>query len=162
MRGYFFGVIVVAIVGSVVMATSSHTGSARHIKFLCSLCVIGCLAFPLLSLLEGEFDTDGVLELFESDINEEKYDEIYNDYFLKSEIENASKTLKIKINKELEIDDDCYDLNIVLDKNSDEKNISRVEIIIYASGLTVDPRGIKALIGEYLGCECEIFYDMKK
>ena len=86
------------------------------------------------------------------------YDEIYNKTIINAGKQNVEKTLKVEILQELNGNDKDIDLYLVLSNESDEIYIERVEIIIYPSGLSLDPHFMEDYISERLDCSCVVIY----
>jgi hypothetical protein len=57
------------------------------------------------------------------------------------------------------LDNDGFDVAIVAEGNGEEIYIARVELIIYPSGLAIDPHAIQKYVKERLGCECVVIYE---
>ena len=163
MKEYFIGVMAVAFLGSVLL-TLAPTGFEKHLKLLCGFCVMAAIVFPLITFLGDEIYIDGELtELFSQDGGETKnYDEIYKSAIADAEGSNAEKILKNDIIKEYELKSDGFDVRIIIDKASDEYSIVKAELVIYASGIGIDPHSVEKYINERLGCGCEVVYDLSK
>lgn len=160
MKEYFITVIAVALVGGVIISLVPRGASVKYVRLLCGLCTVGCIAFPVMSFVKGDFNIDELTSLLDYESQEgEYYEEIYNSKINEAEIKNAEATLKSEIIKETSIGNDAFDIKIVTDKNSDEIFISNVEVTICSAGVSIDPRKIEACVYERLGCGCTFFYD---
>lgn len=161
MKEYFIGIMAVAFLGSTLL-TLAPSGFEKHLRLLCGFCAVAAVLFPVTSFLSGENYIGGEwTELFAQTGNEiNYYDEIYNGSLVEAECENAEKILKTDIIKELDLKNDSFDIIIILDKSSDEYSILRTEVIIYASGIDIDPHSVEKYISSRLGCDCEIIYDI--
>ncbi len=53
---------------------------------------------------------------------------------------------------------DKFDVNIIMGTKSGEKSISKVQLLIYKSGIGINPHEVSDFIGSLLGCECEVIY----
>lgn len=161
MKEYLLGVVVIALLGSVVMSLTPKNGSAGAMRLVCGLCAVGVIVVPLVSVLDGESLFDGVKDIFEvEDADLEYYDEIYNKKFDASCVKNAEILLKSEIIQGFNAAEKDFDVNIVLGCKGDEKYIDYVEVIIYASGISMDPHSVEKYIYERLGCICKTVYDM--
>ena len=161
MREYLLGVVVIALLCSVVMSVTPKNGSESAMRLVCGLCAVGVIAVPLVAVFDGEGLLDGVKDIFETEeAVPEYYDEIYNKNFDKAYVNNAEILLKNEIIQELSANDDGFDVNIVVGVKSDEKYIERVELIIYASGMSIDPHSVEKYINERLECPCIVVYDI--
>jgi hypothetical protein len=123
---------------------------------------VAVIVLPAASLANSRYlDAEGIADLFKADGAEVGYyDEIYNSNFARAEIENAEKRLKSEIIQELSAENDGFDVCIVMGTESGEKFIERVEIIIYAEGVSIDPHSVEKYIKSKLGCSCEIIYEL--
>lgn len=161
MEEYFITVMAVSLVGGVIIALAPKGNSTRYVRMLCGLCTVCCVAFPVVSLAQNGFDKEGLLSMLDYESREkEYYEEIYNKNLIGAELENAEMTLKSEIIKELSLQNDSLNVNIITENKSDEICIDSVEVIIYPSGLSADPREIEEYVEERIGCPCSFFYDI--
>lgn len=162
MKEYFLGMVIVVFVSAFVISLCPDGSMGKHLRLLCGLCVVGCIVIPLISYIQNvSGDEREWINMFASEEKENaNYDEIYNKAFLNVESENAENNLKSQIIKELSIDAEDFDVQIYVEDNSDVKSISRVEVIIYASGVDIDPHRVEKYINELLDCQCVIRYDI--
>ena len=161
MKEYFIGIMAVAFLGSTLLALAP-SGFEKHLRLLCGFCAVAAVLFPLVSFLsDGIYINGEWRELFAEDKSESRdYDEIYNDALVNAEGENAEEILKNDIIEELKLKNDSFDIRILIDKSGDEYSISRTELIIYASGIAIDPHDVKNYIETRLECDCEVIYDL--
>lgn len=160
MKEYFMGIISVVFLGAT-MISLSPKGYEKHLRLLCGFCSVAVILFPLFSLVGNEGNPfDGLASLFsQEEYQEEYYEKIYNNSLLISEKKNAEKMLKNDMLQEISANNDSFDVNIVVEQNNDEFYISSIEVLIYPSGVDIDPRSIEKYVKEALGCECRIIYD---
>ena len=93
---------------------------------------------------------------------EEHYEEIYNNTILTAGANELENKLENEILQELNGKDGDIEIRIIADQKSGEIYIERTEIIIYPSGLTLDPRFMKNYISKRLECECVVIYKSDK
>lgn len=161
MKEYFITVMAVSLMGGVIVSLSPKGNNARYVRLLCGLCTVCCVAFPVVRFAQGGFDREEILSVLDYETKEkEYYDEIYNKKLVGAELKNAEIALKSEIIKELSLQNDSINVNIVTENKSDEICIESVEVIIYPSGLYADPREIEECVEERLGCPCSFFYDV--
>ena len=160
MKDYFLGLILFAFLGSIILSVAPHGLSRGYLKFLCGLCGIGCIIFPIASVvIDGESWREDVEDLFEINDNaNENSVEIYNLFLDEVAEKNAEETLKDKIITELKADKDDICVDIILNKNSDEIYIDAIRVFFYPSGYDIDPKKVKKICFSELGIECEVFY----
>lgn len=159
MKEYLLGVMIISLVGSIIMSTAPRGGSAGALKLICALCAVCVIAMPFLGLVSDRWGIDGVRDIFAVNENDERYyDEIYNSQLTEVQLLNAEKTLKKQIIQGFSFDDDSFDVNIILSSKSDEKSIEKVELIIYTSGVAIDPHAVEKYIYDCLECPCETIY----
>ena len=160
MREYFLGLILFAFFGSVIFSVAPSGLSKKYLRFLCGLCSVGCIIFPLASITL-EDGTETVKELFEgAGRNEEMSAEIYNSNLDNVVLEGAEKDLKDKIISELNARHEDFDVNIILGENSGENYIISVLVTFYSSGCDINPREVEKICFSVLNCECEFYYDV--
>ena len=160
MKNYFLGLILFAFFGSVILSVAPHGLSRGYLKFLCGLCSIGCIIFPIASVVvDGDAWRENVESFFEiGEDTRENSVEIYNLFLDEVAEENAELSLKNKIITELKGDNDDIAVDIILDKNSDEIYIEAIRVFFYPSGYDIDPKKVKKICFLELGVECEVFY----
>ena len=162
MKEYFISIIAIALVGSLIISMLPSSSNAKYLRFICGLCAIGCIVFPLINADEMMIDFESLKELFynEQD-NDNDYEKIYNDAMAKAEISNAEISLKNEIVKAYSANHEDFDIEITTKKYSDDFYISKITLKIYPSGITLNVHLIKKYIEEQLGHECVIFYEAK-
>lgn len=160
MGEYFLGITLTVLVCGFIISLLPDRSSGPYLRLICGAAVILSVLAPLVAAISDGGSTDGLKALFEEvEYNEGKYEEIYNDTILSAGAEECSKSLENTIGKDLSIDTDGFDVSVIAGSESDEIYISRVEVIIYPSGLAIDPHMIEKYVSERLGCECIIFYE---
>jgi hypothetical protein len=105
----------------------------------------------MMPLLSGELfeniDPEEFQNYWESMKEEtQNYDEIYNMSLKNAGIKNSEEYLKSLIIKELLGDESDIDVCIITNESSDEIYIECVEVIIYPSGVTLDPRKVQNIV----------------
>lgn len=160
MREYFLGLILFAFLGSAILSVAPCGLAKGYLRFLCGLCGVGCVIFPVFSLLGSESGERADLEaLFEADAGDaESYAEMYNSFFDEATLNNAETSLKNEIMSELKAESEDFELKIILDDNGAENYIKLVRVNFYPSGYAIDPDEIEKICFSRLGCECEFFY----
>ena len=115
MSDYFLGLILFAFFGAIILSITPQGMSRGYLKFLCGLCSIGCIIFPLASFsIEGGAGRDDVEALFDVGENyEENAVEIYNSFLDDTVKSNAENNLKSKIISELNADFEDFDVDII-------------------------------------------------
>ena len=159
MKEYFISVITVALVSGSVATLMPNSGLSKHIKLLCALCTVACIAFPIARLLGGSLDTAGLENTFDVLVDsDEKYDEIYNRSISRYSELNAEFALKSEIVQNLDIANDAFDVKIVREEKDGSIYVSRVRIYLYPNALSIDPRLLENYIFDRLKCNCEFVY----
>ena len=160
MSEYFLGLIVFAFVGAVIFSLVPEGASKRYVRLLCGLCSVGCIAFPVLSLISDGNDTFGeIAELFEtSDISNNDSVEIYKHSLNMATLSNTQEELEGKIIQELSGKYGDVGVKIELGENGNEVYIKRIIVYIYSSGYALDPEKIKNVCQNELGKTCDIIY----
>lgn len=161
MKGFFIAVVCLSFVGSAIISLSP-SGYEKHLKSIASLGTLTLAVAMLFSFMgERENYLENFALLFSSDeYQKEVYDEIYNSSLIGAEKQNAEMLLKTYIIQDLSLNNDGFDVNIVVDSSSDAIYIKHVELIIYPDGITIDPKSVEKYIREKIGCECVVVYDL--
>ena len=164
MKEYFVVVIVIIFVGGIIVSLAPEGAGQRYLRLLVSLSVMGCIIMPLFSFFDGnQIDASGLYDMLTwRDENVQNYDEIYNNTILKAGVAEAENALKNDVIKELNGDYEDIDIRIFAKEKSGEIYIERAEIIIYPSGLSLDPHFIENYISQRLKCECTVVYKSDK
>ena len=156
----FLCIILVVLFGSFALSLLPDTSAKPYLRLLCGAAAVLSIISPLVLQIRDGSLSDGLLLLFEEQsVEAEKYEEIYNKTILTEGARKASRELKNEIKQELMLDSDGFDVAIVVEDNGDEIYIARVELIIYPSGLAIDPHAIQKYVKERLGCECVVIYE---
>ena len=160
MTKYFLGLIVFAFVGAVIFSLVPEGTSKRYVRLLCGLCSIGCIAFPIFELINGEkIELDEITALFDTSVSiDENTVEIYKDSLNSATLKNAEEALKNDIIQAVSAKYDDIDVKILLNKSSDEIYIDKINVFIYPSGYSIDPDAVKKVCRGRLGKECNIIY----
>lgn len=159
MSGYFLGAALTVLAGGIVVALAP-AGAERGVRLLCSLCAVVCISLPLLQLLGEGFDSEnfkGLLEIPETDSG--YYNEIYNSAVLNVGEKNASTELERLILKEFYLDNEDIDVFVDARNISEEKYSYIVYLIIYPSGMSLDPRKAEKYVKNLFDCELEVIYE---
>ncbi len=161
MKEYLLSLIALAFLGGGVLMLAPDGEAKKGIKLLCSLAAVACIILPLAPLLsDRQFDIDGILDRFAYvSESESGYVEIYNSSLTKAELENAEQQLKSQVLSRFSIKLKAFDIKLNAENKSGEYSISSATLILYPSGLSVDPRPICIYLSEQLLCECEVYYD---
>lgn len=164
MKEYFIVVITVTFLGGTLVSLAPSGAGQRYLRLIAALAVVGCIILPLFSFFnDWEMNIEDMSDMFSyGEESNQNYDEIYNNSIVEAGAKNLSNTLKNEIVQALEADYDDIDLTVVVNNNSDEIYIERVEVIIYPSGLSLDPHFMENYVSERLDCECEIIYKSEK
>lgn len=164
MKEYFIVIITVTFIGGTIISLAPEGTGQRYLRLLVSVAVTGCIIMPLFSFLDGqEVDTSGISELLSwQEENTQNYEEIYNNSILEAGVSDVENRLKSEIIQALDGDQEDMDLRIVAEQKSGEIYIERTEIIIYPSGVALDPHFMENYVYERLGCECEVIYKSEK
>ena len=159
MKEYFLMILAVVIVSGVVVSLSP-SGYAKQVRLLCGLFTTAFIMLPLVSFVADlDFSGGEWLDFFDEEQYLEKYDEFYNEIVKNVEIENANQMLKSKMIQDLSVENECFDVALSISNVSGEKFIEKVNVILYAEGISVDPHEVKNYVSALLGCECSVYYD---
>lgn len=160
MRDYFLGLILFAFFGSVILSVAPSGLGRGYLKFLCALCSIGCIMFPLASIAYDTEAWHGDIEnMFETEeLSEENSAEIYNSLLDRALEINVENELKAKIITETKAECNDVDVDIILGQNGDEFYIDSIEVVFYPSGYDIDPRKVEKICFSEFGCKCKFFY----
>ncbi len=160
MNEYFLGLIVFAFVGSMILALAPTGISRIYIRLLCGLCSIGCIAFPLMSLANGDMLSSGdFAAIFEpSDKIDEEIAEIYNNSLNDATLSSVEESLEGEIISRLSAEYEDIDIEILISNRENTVSVDKIRVYIYPSGYALSPDKISEICQERLSCECEFVY----
>ncbi|MBQ7376294.1 MAG: stage III sporulation protein AF [Clostridia bacterium] len=160
MSEYFLGIALTVLIGGLVLSLLPDVSAKPYLRLLCGGAIVLSILSPLVSFVSDETFSDNLLSLFEMDeVEGQNYAEIYNNSLVSAGAEFASDKLKSEIKQELSIDNNAFDISVIVKSSGDEIYIERVEVIIHPSGLSLNPHAIEKYVSDRLGCECVIIYE---
>ena len=159
MKEYFASVMALTFIGGRVVSLAPEGASQRYLRLLVGLAVTGCIITPIFSFLGDNVllgDLEYELPEVESDVL--NYEEIYKTSIINAGASEAEKVLESEI---LQAVNGKYgDVDVVINacEKSGEIYIDTVQLLIYPSGIALDPHFMQKHISERLGRECEVIY----
>ena len=160
MRAYIYSVVCMAAVGGIVLIVSPdgmRSGIKKHIRLICSLCMLCVMISPVTNLLESirdighrvdEPDDDGYLQ----GIYESIYDASSEGYFG----DGVGNAVKDQLFERFGISPrECRTLVEFCDENGDGfREPKKITVILSGSSVFRDPRQIEGYISGKFGCQC--------
>ena len=160
MRAYIYSVVCVAAIGGIALMVSPdgmRSGIKKHMRLICSLCMLCVMISPVSELLNGIRDIgdeigdsgeeDRLHGIYES-IYEEKNEEVYRD--------SIGKTVKDQLYENLSVpSDECRVSVEFSDTDGDGiREPRKITVILSGGSIFKDPRRVEALVSKKFGCEC--------
>ena len=129
----------------------------KYVRLVGALCILLAMVAPIYE--SAVSDKFAINDLF-TDIEqkEEQYGDVYKEYLVSGSRKEAEDTLGAFVVKKFRLEDDDIALSVGLVKNGDRYEVDGLKIYVKGSAVLIDPREIKAYLGELTGCECEIIY----
>ena len=160
MKEYFVVLISMVFAGGILISLTPPGSFQKYMRFLCGIAVSGCIMMPLLSGEVFEKTYIGDWDKYWDSENDVmlNYDEIYNSSLKHASAKNAEEYIKSLVTKEIKAQKGDIDIRVITSEKSEEICIERIEVIIYPSGINLDPRKIQNIVYELLECECIIMY----
>ena len=153
MSSYVISIICVSIVGTVVSILSPDGeggGLLRHVRLIFGLCLVIVCINPIMQIIESVREMD--FELITPDIEDEsdKYYDIFEDSYSKSEIANLKSGIKQMLYDKFSIDPSECEIAIIL---SDRGDLNRISVTLYGGAVWKDTGEIENYLYRAFGCE---------
>ena len=148
-----------AAVGGIVLIVSPEgirSGIKKHIRLICSLCVLCVMISPLHSLFESLGEIGGRVNSTDEDILYGVYESIYNESSEKIYGEGIERAVKQRLAEGLDIPaDQCRTAVEFSDSDGDGfGEPKKITVILSGRSIFKDPRQVEALISGEFQCEC--------
>ena len=148
---------VCGVCGFAEMLTPGTEVTRKHVKLLCSLCVLCVVAAPLGSFIaqmkNGGFDFD-----FKYEEKKEEYSEVFYEHLDSHNASVIAESLEGMVCEHFDIEPSDIDVRVYLSTISESSSIESVSVIIYPAAISKDPHLISEYIVNVGGAECEIIY----
>ncbi len=156
MEAYIRVIFTVCVTAAVIRALAPESSLTKYLQMLCSLCAVAVIALPVYQLLTS---TDAVSQLLEGiEVQTEDYEEIYNDFLVNGELENAERVFSEELCRAVSAERGTLFVRLDASYSEGEMQIVGADVLIYSGALTVPPNEIKAYIAQRLALECRIIY----
>ncbi len=134
-------------------------GSSKHIKLICSLCVLAVVAAPIGELVselrKGELDIFGGYEIGEL---EDKYREDFLETLKTYNSDSVSDSLKKNVCDIFEIGEEDVDIKCALVIEDEKCTIDAVTVFLGMGAVHKDPHKICSYVEDITKTKCEIIY----
>ncbi len=156
MENYIKLIFTVSLCAAVIKVAAPETTLKKYLNTICSLCMIAVIALPIYQAVS---DSDAVLDLVENiEIETQSYDEIYNTYLVKGELDTAEKTLSADLCSAVGARNGSLSVRLDASYSNGEACIVGADVLIYSDAITVSPEKIKEYIRERISVDCRIIY----
>ena len=162
--GYIYSIVCIsAAVGIVcIIAPDGIRGGIRkHLKLVCSLCLLCVLIGPLLGFINSIKDVisqgkDALTNFISDEELRDGYESIYDKYLEGDYGDNVGKAVKNSIREQFGIPESECRVNVEFaDEDGDGvKEPSKITVIFSGRSVFRDPKEIKSFVSELFGCEC--------
>lgn len=160
MRTYIYSVVCMAALGGAVLIVTPEgvrSGLKKHIRLICSLCLLCVMISPISQVLDG---LKNIGEMIKSPDEEQSLHGVYESMYEEMSESGYSESLGEAVKKELDVSfsipsDDVRTTVEFSDADGDGFR-EPIKITVLLSGLSIlkDPRKIEQLISEKFDCEC--------
>ena len=160
MRAYIYSVVCMAAMGGIVLAVSPEgvkSGIKKHMRLICSVCILCVMISPLIELISGIKDIGGGLQGISDDGGlQDFYESIYEDSSGEGIVEAVGDAVKSQLYESFAIDYSDIRVEVELAEGNGDRFREPKKITVILSGMAIfnDPRPIEKLIRERFGCEC--------
>lgn len=165
MNGYVYSVVCVAAACGIVCIVSPEgvrSGIKKHLKLVCSLCLLSVLISPIAELMDGMshiIDGGGESIFGEVDKTElrESYESIYDKYIDGGYGDNVGQAAKEMLYEKFGIpEEECRIQVEFADKNGDGvREPFRMVVILSGRSMFREPESIRSFLTESFDCQCE-------
>lgn len=156
MKEYLLALFAVCMVAGIVKVIASDCALAEHVGFICAICVILCVASPLIKLLDAGFDLEDIFE--GTDGSRAEYGEIFDAYLQEQDEKNAEISLARMLEAELSLNEESTSVDITVSNDGEATRVEGVRVILHADAISADPERIKEYIMQYTSAKCDIVY----
>ena len=166
MKEYFMGLLALCVCISVVELLSPSgegEGIARHVKLLCSLCLLGALLTPLLSLFQGEgclLDLAGGLWEEWSEGNEDKkeeYGDLWKEQCERIDTAYAEEAIASIISQQFSLDQGEIRVKVMV--SAQGTGIEEVRVALTGGAIWVNTHEVQDYLRALLNCESSIWIE---
>ena len=160
-REYIFSVVCMAALGGIVMMVAPEgvrTGLKKHVKLICSLCLLCVMIDPVSQIIGSMKD----LEIKPPDgmDGEDELQSIYESIYegkVESELSNGvGELVKEKLFEKFSIAKESCRVEVAFKDNDGDgmREPSKITVILHGTSIFKDPRVIEEYISGLVGCEC--------
>ena len=160
MRTYIYSIVCMAAVGGIVLIVSPdgiRSGIKKHMRLICSLCMLCVMISPIGEILNGindignkinDSDEDEQLHGIYESIYESKSDEGYN--------ESIGKSVKAELNKKMSVPEKECRVSVEFSDTDQDgfREPRKITVILSGSSVFMNPRQVERFVAEKFGCEC--------
>lgn len=144
-----------ALVGAV--CAVSPRGAKKHVRLLCSLCLLCIIVSPLASIeAEDIFGDIGIYE--EGAETDSVYSEIYSNTVRAVNEDRISSALKEILVRDLSLDAESLSVSVRTEENGGVISVTEVSVGLSGKNILAEPESIIGYVEEMLECKCEIVY----
>ena len=161
MREYFFvliGVCLICGAGSMLFFDNRGALSGK-VNLVSALCVISVVISPVFSLISEV--KNGELDRFligENHYDAYVFEEIYQENLAKESACEIEKRLTEMVCENFNISPQSLSLRLDVVHSEDIIEIEGVSVYLSGGAILKNPRDIIEYVGEFIDCECKVFY----
>ena len=156
MKGYFFSVILTAVLGGVATELLPDTSGMRpYIRAVTGFLVLAVLVLPMKEVLLGLgsfFETVELEQVFPGEAEEEAYESIFEDALSRFSGEEAEKSVSALLERTFALKEGTCSVRLTVENGE----IRRVLVMLSGRSALTDPRLIEAYVNEHLSCPCDV------
>ena len=153
MSSYVISIICVSIVGTIASILSPDGeggGLLRHVRLVFGLCLVIVCINPIMQIVESIREMDFELSIPDVEEESDKYYDIFEDSYSKSEIVNLKTGIKQMLYDKFAIDPSECEITISF---SGDGNLKRISVTLYGGAVWKDTEEIESYLYRAFACE---------
>ena len=156
MKNYFFTLLGVMLLSSLISVLCMEDGTKRYVKLVCSLCALCALILPLgEEILLGEWDLSFLEEHGDGSVN---YEEIYGDALQKNEIKYAEEILKKEVCETFSLASDQLEVHLSVVSKNGNNTVSEIRVVLKEKAALSNPHPLILWLNDRVGCPAAVVY----
>ena len=159
MRTFVITLLSVAFLNGAIGMISPDGDIKKYVRLAGALCILAAIVSPLyFAINSGELDFGE--DFMENVLDETSYESQYESALLDAGEKTLADALKKSLCAELGMNEKSFGVKVRVVDDEGEYRIENVEVALYSSAVSTDPRDISAFVCEKTGGECTVIYEL--
>ena len=159
MKNFVITLLSVAFLNGAIGMISPDGDIKKYVRLTGALCILAAIVSPLyFAINSGELDFDG--DFLDRALEETVYESQYESALLDAGEKSLADAVKDLLCSELGMNEKSFGVKVRVVDDEGEYRIENVEVALYSSAVSTDPRDISAFVREKTGGECTVIYEL--